>query len=59
LRTAGAPWTAWFRRQAGVRVDQIRMQEHGVCGNGHMMMLERNSSEVAAVIAGWLESKRL
>jgi len=24
-----------------------------------MMMLERNSSEVAAIIAGWLESKRL
>jgi len=23
-----------------------------------LMMLERNSSEVAAVIAGWIESKR-
>ncbi len=59
FRTACDHCTALFLRQAGVRVDHIRLPEHGVCGNGHMMMLERNSSEVAAVIAGWLESKRL
>jgi hypothetical protein len=28
----------------------------GLRGNGHMMMLENNRAEVAAAIAGWLES---
>ena len=27
---------------------------HGVRGNGHLMMAERNSDEVAAVIAAWI-----
>jgi hypothetical protein len=59
FRTASDHCTALFLRQAGVPADHIRLPEHGVRGNGHMMMLERNSSQVAAVIAGWLESKRL
>jgi len=33
--------------------------DKGVRGNGHMTMLEKNSSAVAGVLIGWLESKGL
>lgn len=45
---------ARFLRQAGVACDFIRLDEHGIRGNGHMMMLERNSDEIAAFLAGWV-----
>jgi pimeloyl-ACP methyl ester carboxylesterase len=40
-------------RQAGCRVDHVRLIEHGVRGNGHAMMLERNNREVLDVILAW------
>jgi hypothetical protein len=30
------------------------MEEVGLSGNGHMMMLEENSKEIADYIIGWL-----
>jgi pimeloyl-ACP methyl ester carboxylesterase len=36
---------------AGARATRLALGEHGFTGNGHMMMLERNSSEVAGFIA--------
>lgn len=59
FRTASDHCTALFLRQAGVTVDHVMLAEHGVRGNGHMMMLEKNSSEVAGAIMGWLEGKGL
>jgi len=47
--------TAAFLRQAGCRVDEIALAEHGVHGNGHLMMLERNNREALAPIVRWLE----
>lgn len=59
--TAEASWMAadnhaivHFLRQAGCSVDHVRLEDRGVHGNGHAMQLERNSDEVASVIAGWL-----
>jgi pimeloyl-ACP methyl ester carboxylesterase len=46
--------TARFLTQAGVPVTHMRLEGEGIRGNGHMMMLERNSSEIAAAIHRWL-----
>jgi hypothetical protein len=48
-----------FLRQAGAHVDHVRLDECGVRGNGHAMMLETNSDEVAAVIDRWVTEKGL
>lgn len=64
--TAEASWmaadnhgTVDFLRQAGARVEHLRLEEQGVHGNGHAMMLERNSDQVAGVIEGWIADKGL
>jgi pimeloyl-ACP methyl ester carboxylesterase len=46
--------TVDFLRQAGVRVDFIRLDERGIQGNGHMMMLEANNLEIAACLDEWI-----
>jgi len=51
--------TVDFLRQAGARVEHLRLEEHGVRGNGHAMMLETNSDAVAAVIEDWIVGKGL
>jgi pimeloyl-ACP methyl ester carboxylesterase len=62
--TAQASWmaadnhgTVDFLRQAGADVEHLRFEEHGVLGNGHAMMLERNSDDGAAVIERWIAGK--
>lgn len=59
--TAEASWmaadnhgTVDFLRQAGASVDHIRLEDQGIHGNGHAMMLETNSDEIAAAILGWI-----
>ena len=44
-----------YLEQAGVQVDHIKLDELGIQGNGHMMMFEKNSDEVAQVILEWIE----
>jgi pimeloyl-ACP methyl ester carboxylesterase len=46
--------TSRFLTQAGVANTHILLAAEGVHGNGHMMMLEKNSAEIAGVIARWL-----
>ena len=46
-----------FLRQAGVSVDFIKLEDVGVRGNGHMMMLEKNNQEIAKVMTDWLEKR--
>lgn len=46
--------TVAFLQRAGADVDSIRLGEHGIHGNAHMMMLEKNSDDIAAVIAEWI-----
>jgi len=45
-----------YLRQAGVGVSFIKLADLGIHGNGHMMMLEKNSDQVAQVIADWLDT---
>ena len=42
-------------RQAGVPVTFIRLADLGIRGNGHMMMMEKNSDAIAQVITDWLD----
>ena len=44
LGDIGAQSTYWY------------LPDKGVTGNGHMMMLENNNAEIAALIAGWIEA---
>lgn len=62
--TAEASWmvrdnhgTVAYLRQAGCAAEQIYLADHGVRGNGHLVMLERNSDDAAAVVQRWIEQK--
>ena len=48
----------WLRRQ-GARVDYHFLPDDGIDGNGHMMMQEDNSAEIAALIADWIDDRTL
>jgi pimeloyl-ACP methyl ester carboxylesterase len=48
--------TVAYLRQAGVGVTFIRLADRGIFGNGHMLMIEMNNMEIAAVAADWLAS---
>jgi pimeloyl-ACP methyl ester carboxylesterase len=43
----------WLR-EIGAAVEFRFLPDEGITGNGHMLMLEDNSDEIAALIAGWL-----
>ncbi len=49
---AVADWLA----EIGARIDFRFLPDHGIGGNGHMMMLEDNSADLAGLIAAWLEN---
>jgi pimeloyl-ACP methyl ester carboxylesterase len=44
-----------FLKQAGVKADFVRLEDVGITGNSHMMMLEKNSDDVIKFIAGWIQ----
>ncbi|XDG04334.1 hypothetical protein ABKA04_003949 [Annulohypoxylon sp. FPYF3050] len=47
--------TVDYLRQAGVKnTEYVRLNEKGIYGNGHMMMMEKNSDEIAAVLVEWI-----
>ena len=46
--------TSAYLTQAGVHHDFIRLADHGITGNGHMMMLEKNNLEIAALLEEWI-----
>jgi len=41
--------------QAGVETEFVRLEDVGISGNGHMMMLELNSNEIIAFIDEWIQ----
>jgi hypothetical protein len=43
-----------YLTQAGVANTRLRLADAGIYGNGHMMMLEKNSVEIAAAIDKWI-----
>lgn len=44
-------------RAAGGNVDVVNLPEAGIRGNSHMVMMDKNSDEVANVIQSWLIKK--
>jgi len=47
--------TVKFLQQAGLKPSVILLAELGIKGNSHVMMLEKNNMQIAAVIAAWLD----
>ena len=47
--------TVRYLEQAGVHPTWIKLADVGIHGNGHMMMLEKNNLEIAAVMSRWLD----
>jgi pimeloyl-ACP methyl ester carboxylesterase len=45
--------TAKYLSQAGVKTEYIRLQDKGIRGNGHMVMIEKNNLDIAKVIDEW------
>jgi pimeloyl-ACP methyl ester carboxylesterase len=46
---------AKWLNQAGVKTDYVKLEDAGQPGNGHEMMLEKNSDGIAAYFANWLD----
>ncbi|MEM7252721.1 MAG: alpha/beta hydrolase [Pseudomonadota bacterium] len=49
--------TSAFLTQAGVEHDFVYLAEHGLKGNGHMVMLEKNNHAVADFLLRWLKDR--
>jgi pimeloyl-ACP methyl ester carboxylesterase len=45
--------------KAGGKVEIVDLPKVRIKGNSHMMMMDKNSSEVAAYMQAWLERQRL
>jgi hypothetical protein len=41
-------------QQAGVPVDYVRLETAGIRGNGHMMMIEKNSAKISKLLMKWV-----
>ena len=54
-RAIDEPIAGWLNANGAV-ADFIYLGDRGITGNGHMLMLERNSDAVAQVIIDWLEA---
>ncbi len=48
--------TAKYLTQAGVKNSFVRLEDQGIHGNGHMVMLEKNSRDVAAFLQKWISA---
>jgi hypothetical protein len=42
--------------QKGAKAEFLPLGESGIKGNGHMMMLEKNSDQIAELIAQWIDA---
>jgi hypothetical protein len=51
--------TSKFLTQAGVENEFIRLEDEGLTGNGHMIMIEQNNHEVADFLIEWLNQHSL
>ncbi len=49
------PCLAKWLNQAGVHTQFVRLEDVGIHGNGHEMMLEKNSDDIAKFIGTWIE----
>jgi len=51
----GNPGAVAYFKQAGCTAEELRLVDHGIHGNGHMMMVEKNNVEVLEPIVAWIE----
>jgi pimeloyl-ACP methyl ester carboxylesterase len=51
----GNPGAVAYLKQAGCRAEELRLVAHGIHGNGHMMMVEKNNREVLQPILEWVD----
>ena len=51
--------TSAFLTWAGVDHDFQRLEDADLTGNSHMIMMERNSADVAALLMRWLTKQKL
>jgi pimeloyl-ACP methyl ester carboxylesterase len=51
----GNPGAVAFFKQAGCNAEELRLVTRGVHGNGHMMVVEKNSREVLNPILEWID----
>ncbi len=49
--------TSKFLTQAGVANTFVRLPDAGIRGNAHMMMLEKNNLEIAALLQKWIAER--
>jgi len=54
MRDANARAAAFIRDRGNIS-EHIRLEEHGLGGNGHMLMSEINSAAIADLLVGWIE----
>lgn len=47
--------TSEYLTRAGVKNEFVRLENAGIRGNGHMMMLEKNNLEIAALLIEWAQ----
>jgi hypothetical protein len=45
--------------RAGGKVDVVDLPKAGIRGNSHMLMMDKNNLEVAALIQQWLQKQGL
>jgi pimeloyl-ACP methyl ester carboxylesterase len=50
----GNPGAVAFLKQAGCKAEELRLVDHNIHGNGHMMMVEKNNREVLQPILAWI-----
>ena len=46
-----------FLKQVGCSAEMLRLRDHGIYGNGNLMLLEKNNHEVFGVMQEWIEKK--
>ena len=46
-----------FLKQVGCQAEMLRLRDHGILGNGNLMLLEKNNHEVFTVLRDWLDKK--
>jgi pimeloyl-ACP methyl ester carboxylesterase len=51
----GNPGAVAYFKQAGCRAEELRLVDHAVHGNGHMMMVEKNNRQVLQPILDWIQ----
>jgi len=47
--------TAKYLNQAGVKTEYVWLQDKGIRGNGHIVMIEKNNLEIARFVDAWIQ----